>query len=52
MLFKLVIVGTIATLASAYKHPVNSVIVNDIKQKTAQWEAHEPETNPLRNYSE
>lgn len=52
MLFKLVIVGTIATLASAFKHPVNSFIVKDIRLKTAQWEAHDPETNPLRNLSE
>lgn len=50
-MFKLVIVGTIMAAASAMRHPVNSQIVHAIRSKDTTWEAHEPETNPLRNYS-
>lgn len=49
---KLVIVGTVMTAASALtSHPVNSQIVNAVRTRTSQWIAHDPETNPLRNYS-
>lgn len=50
-MFKLIIVGTIAAIANAYTHPVNSQIVNAVKTRTTKWTPHEVETNPLRNYS-
>ena len=51
LMFKLVIVGTIVGLATAFKHPVNTQMVNTIRERTSRWEAHDVETNPLRNYS-
>jgi len=50
-MFKLVIIGTVVALASASSHPINKMIVNDIRQRTNRWEAHDLETNPLKNYS-
>ena len=46
---KLVIIGTIVALTAAHKYPINSQIVNTIRQRTSRWVAHDPETNPLRN---
>ena len=51
MFSKLIIVGTIVAFAAAHKHPVNSQIVNKIRNSTTRWAAHDAETNPLRNYS-
>jgi cathepsin B len=51
-MFKLVIVGTVMAVASALKsHPIRHEIVADIRAKTAGWEAHDPETNPLAGYT-
>jgi len=39
-------------VASALKsHPITHEIVADIRAKTAGWEAHDPETNPLAGYT-
>lgn len=32
-------------------HPINEDAVNEIKQKTDSWEAHNPDENPLKDYS-
>jgi hypothetical protein len=32
-------------------HPINAEIVQAIRERTSAWEAHNPEDNPLRNYS-
>jgi hypothetical protein len=50
-MFKLVIIGTIAALASASSHPINSQIVKDIKERTNRWQPHDIESNPLKNHS-
>lgn len=50
-MFKLVIVGTVLAAANAFIHPINSVMVNTIRQNNPKWVAHDVETNPLRNYS-
>jgi cathepsin B len=50
-MFKLVVVGLVMVAANAFTHPVNSVMVNNIRQSTSKWVAHDVETNPLRNYS-
>ncbi len=47
----LVIVGTIATVAADFKHPVNSEIVSAIRARTLMWTAVDAEVNPFRNYS-
>lgn len=47
-MFKLVVVGTVAALASAF-HPINKDIVDEIKQKATTWVPHEVEENPLAN---
>lgn len=40
-MFKLAVVGTVATMAAAKKfHPINQDIVNEIKSKATTWEAH------------
>lgn len=48
---KLVIVGTVVALAAAHSfhkaHPIRHEMVNEIRQKTSTWEAHDPETNPF-----
>jgi hypothetical protein len=51
MLLKLVIVGTVAAVASAMEHPINSGIVNAVRTRTSQWIAHDSWNNPLRNLS-
>ena len=52
-MFKLVIVGTVFTLAAATRsldHPIRHDIVYEIRER-ATWKAHDPETNPLRNFT-
>jgi len=53
-MFKLTIVGTIVALAAAHSShkssPINHEMIAQIRER-ASWTAHEPETNPLRNYS-
>jgi len=51
MLLKLIIVGTVAAVASALEHPINNRIVNSVRTKTSQWIAHDSWSNPLRNLS-
>lgn len=51
MLFKLIVVGTVAAVASAYEHPINNGIVNAVRTRTSQWIAHDSWNNPLRNLS-
>lgn len=46
-MLKIVIIGTIATLAAAAYHPVNPEIVKDIKNKATAWTPMEVEENPL-----
>ena len=46
-MLKLVIVGTIATLATAIYHPVNNDLVADIKEKADTWTPFEVHENPL-----
>jgi C1A family cysteine protease len=47
-MYKLVVIGTIAAFASAQlRHPVNTQIVNDIKQKASTWFPSEVDQNPL-----
>jgi cathepsin B len=51
-MFKLVIVGTIATFALAQEaHPINSAIVSEIRNKATTWAAHDVEENPLKDLS-
>ncbi len=50
-MFKLVIIGTIAAFAAAQVHPINPDIVEEIKQKTTLWRAHEAHLNPLRHWT-
>lgn len=54
-MFKLVVVGIIAAVASAqevlYRHPVNSQVVNAVRTRTNSWVSYDVEENPLRNYS-
>jgi cathepsin B len=50
-MFKLVVVGIIAAVASANSHPVNNEIVNAVRTRTNQWVTYDVEQNPLRNYS-
>lgn len=49
-MFKLVIVGTIATLAFA-EHPINKNIIQAIKSATNSWTPYEEGENPLGNLS-
>jgi len=51
MLLKLVIVGTVAAVASAFEHPINERIVNAVRTRTSQWIAHDAWNNPMRNKS-
>jgi cathepsin B len=50
-MFKLVVIGTIAAVASAMRHPINPQVVNAVRTRTTRWVSHDVETNPLRNYS-
>jgi cathepsin B len=50
-MYKLVIVGTVATFAAAQQHPINPDIVNEIREKTTSWTPMAPEANPLSNLS-
>ena len=51
-MFKIVVVGTIALLATAQEHPIfNQKMIDEIKSKTSLWEPHELHTNPLRHKS-
>ena len=50
-MFKLAIVGTVAAYATAKVHPINEDIVNEIKNKTSTWTAHEVHENPLRHHT-
>jgi len=47
-MFKLVVVGTIAAFTSAL-HPINEQHVRNIRERTSAWEAHDVETNPLKD---
>ena len=49
-MFKFVIAGTVAAFASAKRHPIRDDLVKELKG-TVSWEVHEPETNPLRNFT-
>jgi hypothetical protein len=50
-MLKLVIVGTIMSVISAFHHhPVNEDLVREIKQKATTWEPFEVEENPLRHF--
>ncbi len=50
-MFKLVIVGALVTLGFASHHPINSEMVNKIRESTSKWQAHDVETNPLKDYT-
>ena len=50
-MFKLAVVGTVATMASALYHPVNHDMVNEIKAKATTWIPHEVHENPLSKLS-
>lgn len=50
-MMKLVIIGTICAVASAYT-AVNPAIVNAVRTRTNKWVSHDVETNPLRNHSQ
>ncbi len=55
-MFKLVVIGFVMALAAATPitqraHPINSEMVSAIRAKASTWEAHDPETNPLREYT-
>lgn len=55
-MFKFIVVGTIATFASAnhhktHPHPVNRDLIAEIKAKATTWKPLELEENPLKNYS-
>jgi hypothetical protein len=50
-MFKLVVAGTIAVLATAQNHPVNEDIIQEIKEKTSRWEPIQADSNPLANKS-
>lgn len=54
-MFKLTIVGTIVAFAAAhnssrFSSPINHDMVAQIREQN-DWIAHDPETNPLRNYT-
>lgn len=49
-MLKLVVVGTIAAIAAA-SHPVTSDMVKTIKAKTALWQPHDTDANPLSKYT-
>ena len=36
-MFTFVIIGTVAALASASSHPINKLIVQDIRSRTHRW---------------
>ena len=49
---KLVVIGFVAATAFATKqHPINAELVKTIRERTSSWIAHDPETNPFRNYT-
>jgi len=50
-MFKLAVIGTVATMALAKHHPINHDIVNEIKQKATTWIPHEVHENPLAKLS-
>jgi cathepsin B len=50
-MFKLAIIGTVAVMAAAYDHPINSDIVHEIRTKTSAWRTHEPSENPLKHWT-
>lgn len=50
-MLKFVILGTIASYATAALHPVNKEIIEDIKNKATTWTPMEHEENPLTSYT-
>jgi cathepsin B len=54
-MFKFVLAGTVATVATATHHStnhhINDQIVSDIKAKATTWVPMEIEENPLKNLS-
>lgn len=51
-MFKLVVVGLVATLSLAEKlHPIRQQVVDDIKSLTNKWTPMSVEENPLANLS-
>ncbi len=49
-MFKLVVVGTVVAVAAA-SHPINADLVKTIKAKTALWQPHDTDSNPLNQYT-
>jgi cathepsin B len=49
-MIKFFIVAFVAALGSAKRHPIREELVRELK-RTVSWEVHEPETNPLRNFT-
>lgn len=49
-MFKLVIIGTIATASLALYHPVNEDIVKEIREKATNWIPMDVSENPLNKY--
>jgi hypothetical protein len=47
--FSLIIVFTVAITSNSYLISQNKV--ESIRAMGAKWEVHDPETNPLRNYT-
>jgi C1A family cysteine protease len=50
-MFKLIIVGTIAAFVAAEQSIISHVMTAKIRDSGASWIAHDPETNPFRNYT-
>lgn len=47
----LLVFFVVLALSKQNDHPINEDAVNDIKQKTIAWEPHNPDENPLKDYS-